>query len=276
MQITEEGLGVILIHAISMENRMKLTSVSLLTWALNEEENIDTFFTNAIDLLKSISDDFEIIFINDGSTDETKSKATKWSNEHNNIKIFDNNVNRGVGFSMKKAIKMSSKNHLFWQTLDWSYDLEIFRKIDIQMDMESVLHCTRVKPGQRIYQSVFNRSDSVYKGIVSILNFFVVKKIFKLPFSDVQNVTVYPGPLVRKIELSCNSSFASPELLIKTLDSGINFFEISIPFLRRKTGQAKGTKLSSVWASIIEIFRFKMSYKIPASRSKSKLIKLDH
>ena len=46
-------------------------SISLLSWAYNEESNIAEFIERAFNLLKDLTDDYELILINDSSTDKT-------------------------------------------------------------------------------------------------------------------------------------------------------------------------------------------------------------
>ncbi len=53
-------------------------SVSLLTYGLNESENIPSFLNWAKTFLSKITDNYEIIYIDDGSTDDTISKINNY------------------------------------------------------------------------------------------------------------------------------------------------------------------------------------------------------
>ena len=39
------------------------------------------------------------------------------------LKPFRNERNRGSGFNTKRAISLATKDYLFWQTVDWAYDI---------------------------------------------------------------------------------------------------------------------------------------------------------
>ena len=84
-----------------------LTMVSLLIPAYNEEESIIETIDNAKLLFKNLKiKDFEIIVINDGSTDKTKEYAEKAG-----AKIITHPQNLGYGFSLKNGIKCKISNY---------------------------------------------------------------------------------------------------------------------------------------------------------------------
>src|SRR4030042_3999723 len=102
-------------------------SVSLLSWAYNEEDSIGNFLERASSLMNSVVEDYEIILIDDGSIDRTYQIAKKFQEKNPRLKIFRNEKNLNVGISSQRAIQIASKEYLFWQTTDWSYDISNLR-----------------------------------------------------------------------------------------------------------------------------------------------------
>ena len=49
-----------------------------------------------------------------------------------------------------------------------------------------------VRPGEFSFRALRSRSDSVYKGLVSLTNYTLIRVLFQLPFDDFQNVTDCP------------------------------------------------------------------------------------
>ena len=80
-------------------------SISMLCWAYNEEESIQEFLQRAERLLESVVVDYEIILIDDGSTDKTYELAMGFQKNNTRIRIFKNQFNMNVGFCCKKAIQ---------------------------------------------------------------------------------------------------------------------------------------------------------------------------
>jgi len=102
-------------------------SVSLLCWAYNEEDSIAEYLKRAIVLLDAAVFDYEIVLIDDGSTDNTYKIAKNFQQKNEKLKIYRNEKNLNVGPSFIRAIRMASKEFLFWQTIDWSYDISNLR-----------------------------------------------------------------------------------------------------------------------------------------------------
>lgn len=149
------------------KNQNKSFSLSLVSWALNEEENIGDFLDNAINFCKNISNDYEIIIIDDGSTDRTFEIGKRRSELNSKIRIYQNGKNLGVGSSLKRAIQLASKNYVIWQTQDWSYDLTWFEKNAALFGDYDIIHGVR-----KIDISLTDRSDNKLKAIISFGNFF--------------------------------------------------------------------------------------------------------
>ena len=91
-----------------------MMSISLIAYGFNEEENIKSFIFSAYKFCKSITKDFEIIYLDDGSTDDTLKiiKRLKKINKYK-IRIFRNKKNEGVGYNFKKILKLPKKILLF-------------------------------------------------------------------------------------------------------------------------------------------------------------------
>lgn len=237
-----------------MRDDTKISSISFLSWALNEEENAGDFYRRAIDFCGSIAHDYEIIVIDDGSTDRTLEILREFELKDTNLKILKNDKNLGVGASMRRAIENSSKEYLIWQTQDWSYDLAWFSENISMLGAFDVIHGVR-----KLSFSLKNRSDNRAKALVSLLNYSLIRLLFKVPFSDYQNVTLYKTKTVQSISLVSKSSFTSPELLLRTWLAGNRFLEVPVHFNPRKFGVAKGTKFRSILKSIGEILKYRVN-----------------
>ncbi len=99
--------------------------VSLLIPAYNEEQSIIDTIQNAKLLFKNLKiKDFEIIVINDGSTDKTKEYAKKTG-----AKIITHPQNLGYGFSLKNGIKNAKFQTIIITDADQTYPLDEVPKL---------------------------------------------------------------------------------------------------------------------------------------------------
>ena len=87
----------------------------------NEIENIDnikeSFYKNLIDIK------YEVIFINDFSTDGTLQKANEIAKENQNFKVFNNRI-RGLGGAINLGIEKCSGKYICITMADLSDDFD--------------------------------------------------------------------------------------------------------------------------------------------------------
>jgi glycosyltransferase involved in cell wall biosynthesis len=236
-------------------------SVSLLTYGLNEEEALPSFLDYAFDLLSSTVEDFEIIFVDDGSYDRTPTILKEYASRDHRLKIVTHPHNMNVGFALRSAINNATKDYIFWQTVDCSYELKylsIFLKLLESYDVVQGVRPIPIRlftyiPLLKSIHRVKTRSDNFWKAIVSLINYYTIRILFAAPFSDFQNVTFYKTEFLHSLPLSGTSSFVNPECLLRAYYKGARVIEVPISFTKRTKGLSKGTKLSSIFKSCYDI-----------------------
>ena len=223
----------------------------MVEWALNEEENVAAYVDRAGELLHRVASDFELILIDDGSTDDTWSIVLDLQRGRPWLKPYRNEGNRGSGYNTKRAIGLATKDYVFWQTVDWAYDITCLVASMWQLDEVDVLQ--GVRPRTSLVDTIRGRSDNWRKAVVSLGNYYLVRLLFRLPISDYQNVTVYPSRLLQSITLESESAFTNVELLLKTYWLGTRFKEVPAPFIKRQTGKGTGTRPRELFAAMRDI-----------------------
>ena len=224
----------------------------MLGWALDEEESIGGYIDRAGAFLAALTDDYELVLIDDGSTDRTWAIAQEYQRTRPWLKPYQNEGNRGSGYNTKRAVSLATKDYVFWQTVDWSYDIRYLAMALPKLAEVDVLQ--GVRDNALTMNGLFDRrSDTAYKGLVSLVNYRLIRLLFRLPISDYQNVTVYPRQLIQSVSLESESSFTNPECLLKTWWRGARFQEVPVPFVKRQKGIGKGTKPRAVLAAIADI-----------------------
>jgi glycosyltransferase involved in cell wall biosynthesis len=244
--------------------------LSWLCWAYNEESLIESFLTRANALLQRTVRDYEIVVVDDGSTDRTPMILRELCDRIPQLRVVTNDTNRNVGYSCRRAISEARKEYLMWQTVDWSYDIAMLRVFLSFLDTHDVVAGVRrapVEQANRVHRGLLSlvrlfgirhitrRSDTIKKALVSVVNYLLIRALFRVPLSDFQNVCIYRSALLQGLEKEANSSFLNPEMLIKAYWSGCSIVEVPISFIPRTVGQAKGTRLKAIRASVTDIFR---------------------
>jgi glycosyltransferase involved in cell wall biosynthesis len=253
-------------------------SLSMLGWALDEESNILEYVERAEKLLATLTSDFELVIIDDGSTDGTAAIIEDLQRTRPWLRLHRNPRNRGSGYNHKLAISLARKDYLFWQMVDWSYDLSHLGDYLSYLGKDcDVLQGVR-QGTVSLAGLLGSRSDSAYKGLVSIANYLLVRVLFRLPVRDYQNVTVYPTRLIQSIRLESESAFTNPESLIKVWWRGTTIREFPVPFLRRQKGVAKGTHPLVVFRTVTDILHWWIRWVVLGQRpdkGKGRVIAVD-
>lgn len=240
-------------------------SFSMLGWALNEEANIEEYVRRAEAFLRSISADFELVVIDDGSTDRTPSILESLQRDRPWLKVSRNERNRGSGYNTKLALSLATRQYVFWQMVDWSYDLSMLSEALPYLERVDILQGVRAGRVGRVW----NRSDTTYKGLISWVNYTLVRRLFNMPIHDFQNVTIYPTKLIQAVEIESESAFTNPECLIKTWWKGASILEFPVTFLPRQKGKAKGTRIPVVLRSIRDILRWWTRWRVIGGEPRS-------
>jgi len=238
-------------------------SVSMLAWGLNEEDLVESFLDRAFALLHETVTDYEVVFVDDGSTDRMPELLAAYATREPRLKIVRHDRNYNVGIACRTAISNASKDYLFWQTVDWSYDLrnlrtflELLNHFDVVQGIRPVpIRLLSYIPVLRSIYRVNKRSDTFRKAVVSLGNYYLLRLLFGAKFQDFQNVTFYSTKFVHSLSIVARTSFVNPELLLKSYARGLRMIEVPIPFIPRTQGEAKGTRFKTILRSVVDTFR---------------------
>ncbi len=108
---------------------MRKDFISVIIPAYNEEPRISETLKKIHQYLRENFEDFEIIVVDDGSTDSTAALVSAIRNELSGIKLRQNGKNMGKGFSVKNGILSSKGNLVLMSDADLSTPIEELQKL---------------------------------------------------------------------------------------------------------------------------------------------------
>lgn len=231
-------------------------SFSLWSWALNEEKMIEDFVIASIGHLSRVSDDFEIILIDDGSTDRTWEIMNQLSGRYPDIlKVVKHDRNMQPGICMHTCKRYMTKEIIFWNTVDMFFDTSKLPEFIQYLDKYDVVQGVRIDRQSNTYASLYRRLNS-------LINYYLIRLLFGVPLHDFQNVTFLRKEFLKNISFDSASSFTNPECVIKAYYSGSKIKEVLMRHMDRREGKAKGGRLSTVLIAVRDILKCFFLWKV--------------
>lgn len=190
--------------------------------AYNEEQGLPIVLDR---VFKVVNDDYEVIVVDDGSTDETPKVACQFP-----CRLIRHDVNKGKGKALQTGITVARAENVIWIDADGSYPAEVIPKMAEALKTYDMVICSRKYGKQNIPH--FNRVGN-----------FIFRNMIKgiYGFKAYDPCTGLYGAKKRYLEMMKLSSqrFAiEPEISIKGSRMNLKILDIPIEYYQR-IGDAK-------------------------------------
>jgi len=233
--------------------------VSVIYPAYNEERNIRVTIERSLDAMRPLCRKFELLVVNDASTDETGAIATELAAAHPEVRVIQNRKNLGQGGSIVRGFQ------------DARYDLVIHNGMDYPFDLKdlALLLAARCEADIVVAVRTVRAGYSPYRKLTSVLNLALLRTLFpSLRLRDYNFVQLYPKAVWERVKVEARSTaFLTPEALIRANDLGYRIREVEIEYLPRICGNASSGSAKVIIRSLKDMFRFWVKRTLGRMRS---------
>jgi glycosyltransferase involved in cell wall biosynthesis len=220
--------------------------------AHNEEANIEGLVEEALEVLPSIAETFEIIAVNDGSRDRTREIADQLVAEHQGVvRVVHHEVNRGYGGALRSGFEASRYELLCFTDGDRQFKVADLARLTARLaeaDHPDVVVGYRIKradPFIRIaYARTYKLANRVFFGL-TVRDVDCAAKLFR-------------REALAGIRVESGGAFFSAELLIKVLKAGRSIVEVGVPHYARTAGSPTGAKPSVIWLAVKDFWGLRL------------------
>ena len=223
--------------------------LSIIIPVFNEERTI-------IHILKKINDNliikenYEVIVVNDASSDKTGELLDKNKNLYD--KIIINSSNKGKGYSVKKGLEQASGTHVIFQDADMEYDPKDFKKFEkifMEFDADGII-------GSRIIYSEFSRSHNILNKIGNRILTSIFNILYNTTFTDIYSCYfAFKKELINEKDLKTNGFEQHAEILCKVIKKGDKFYEVPISYNGRNLSEGKKIRAYHFFLFLYEIIK---------------------
>ncbi|MDO8573410.1 MAG: glycosyltransferase [Candidatus Daviesbacteria bacterium] len=224
-----------------------INNLSVFFPCINEEGNIENTVSKAEKVLKRLKVNYEIIIIDDGSTDSTGRIADKLVRENPNIRVIHHPKNLGYGEALKSGFYNAKYDTIVYTDGDGQFDFsEIYKFLEKIKDNDLVI-------GYRI-----KRQDSLVRRFFGKGWRLTLLALFGLTLKDVD----CGFKMVRKSVLekvphleSQRGAMINAELAIKAKKYGFKVGQVGVNHYPRLSGRPTGANIKVIIKSYVDLMR---------------------
>jgi glycosyltransferase involved in cell wall biosynthesis len=229
--------------------------VSIVVPAYNEQENLPKLIKSLKGLKHSLKD-FEIVIVDDNSSDKTGIIADSYSGKYGNVRVLHRKKGiNGMGAALKEGTRISKGKYIIWVMADNSDDLNSIPKFvsKLRNDCDLVFGSRYTKGG--------SKGDlGAFKALMSSGYSFAAGLIFGLNVHDITNAfRAFKKEIFNNIELESNDFAISPEFAIKAHLKGCRLGEVPTTYRNRKAGTTK-FRLIKMGAAYCRLFKHRFGH----------------
>lgn len=224
-------------------------SVSVVIPAFNEEDSIKKCVEGLKEELDALKIEYEIIVVNDGSSDKTATILDALALRVSALKPIHLPINRGLGQALRSGFQAAEKPLIFYTDADLPIDFN---------ELSRAIRILDLKEADII--SGF-RHDRTSEGMIRILySFFyniLIRLLFRVKIRDINfSFKLMRSQLVKDLDLSSVGSFIDAELIIKATRKNAFVCQIGIDYFKRLKGSSTLSGPKVIFQIFSELFAF--------------------
>ena len=233
-----------------------IKDLSLFFPLFNEEGNVENIVKKAKIVLEGLKIKYEIILVNDGSSDNTEKVINRLASKDTNIVAINHPKNLGYGEALKSGFYNAKYDTLVYTDGDGQFDfselpkfIEGIRGYDVATAYVAQ-HTER--PGWVVIRSLLH-----YPFL------FLSRNLFGINLRQFSTFSLWRRHVVQSIDIASGdrSAMFLPELISKAMRKGYKFVEVPVTLHKRKGGKAKGASLNVAARTLLEMLKLWLATK---------------
>ena len=226
---------------------MTTPSISVFFPAYNDGGTIASLVLAADRTCRALTDDYEIIVVENGSTDYTVEVLEDLLPQFPHLRIKTHRQPLGYGGALKLGFALATKELIFYTDGDGQYD---------PRELEQLLPA--LKPGIDVVNGYkIGRSDPLGRIIIGRLYHWAMKLLFGFKLRDVDcDFRLIRRTALDRVTLTADSGMICLELVKKLQDAGCVFAEVPVHHYHRAYGKSQFFNLPRIWRTVTNIMSF--------------------
>ena len=215
----------------------------------NESSNIKHSIEQIKLLAEEIADDYEIIVVDDASTDNSADIVRDMTIDDATIKLFEMKKNTKFGGAFAKGFKNATKDIILYMDSDMPVGVEdIKASLPLINDADKVTGYSSIKKG-----------DTLKRKIISGTYNLIVQLLFGLNVKDINSgYKIVKKDMVNDIRFVSHSPFIDVELFLHARKKRYKVRQFALVFNSRTGGKSHISRLPVIWATFVDMIKVKI------------------
>ncbi len=225
-------------------NKNNINNLSIFFPVYNDWGTVGSMVALAIATAEQITDDYEIILVNDGSGESTVEVLNFIEKHFPQVRVVHHKKNRGYGGALRTGFAEARKDYLFYTDGDAQYDVRELKKLVSAMhDGIDVVNGYKIK-----------RHDPWYRVVIGKFYHVVTKFAFGFTIRDVDcDFRLMRREIFDQVRLEHNSGVICVEMIKKIHDAGFRFAEVPVTHFFRASGKSTFFRFGRVFRVGIDL-----------------------
>lgn len=204
-------------------------SISIFFPAYNDWGTIASMVVLAHRVASDLTDDFEIIVVNDASPDHVADILTELQGRYPRLRVVTHEKNKGYGGALRSGFTASTKTYIFYTDGDAQYDVRELRLLWQQRSGADLVNGYKLR-----------RSDPWYRAVIGRMYHHFVAFWFRIPIRDVDcDFRLIRREPFQAIWLREDSGLICVEMLAKVARAGLRIREVPVHHYHRMHGKSQ-------------------------------------
>jgi len=230
--------------------------VSIFFPAYNEEGNIECAVRSAVDVLSDLCSDYEVLVVDDASTDRTGEIVDSLASQNPKIRVVHHPENRKLGGAMRTGFAEASKELIFYVDGDNPVDLKDLGRALELMDGADVVIGYRLNRDEPLKRAIYSRTYNI-----------LIRLLFGLKVRDVNfSFKLFRRKVLETITLKTASSFLDAELLVASKRAGFRIREMGVKYYPRVVGESTMASPGVIWKIVCDMTSYLLNGYRPSDR----------
>jgi len=224
-----------------------LAGLSIVLPCFNEEANVFQAVCEALVAAQRVTNRYEVIVVDDGSSDETARVASLLAMGDQRVRLVAHSENQGYGTALRSGISAATMPWVLLTDADLQFDLTQLEGFLPYTDSYDLI------VGQRL-----TRRDPVSRRANAAAWNWLMRRMFALPVHDVDCAfKLVRRECLEQVELVASGAMISTELIAKTLQCGARLKELEVEHQPRAAGEQSGASPRVIWRAFLELARLR-------------------